>query len=100
MFKETGREIAEPESSSLSQLPSLFKRFFDQFLKLFATQVALFIAELKVGVKTYARHLILTTSSVLVALVGFSFLSIGLVFWANGHINNLAISFGCVGGPT
>jgi uncharacterized membrane protein YqjE len=89
---------AQPESSSLSQLPSLFKRFFDQFLKLLDTQVALFKVELKGAVKIYARHLILTISSALVALVGFSLLSLGLVFWINGRINNLPTSFGSVGG--
>jgi len=99
MFTETGGRTAQPESSSLSQLPSLFKRFFDQFLKLLDTQLALFKVELKGAVKIYARHLILTISSGLVALVGFSFLSLGLVFWINERINNLAISFGCVGGP-
>jgi uncharacterized membrane protein YqjE len=98
MFTETGGRTAHPECSSLSQLPFLFKRFFDQFLKLLDTQLALFKAELKGGVKIYAKHLILTISSALVALVGFSFLSLGLVFWINGHINNLAISLGCVGG--
>jgi uncharacterized membrane protein YqjE len=98
MFTETGGRTAQSESSSFSQLPSLFKRFFDQFLKLFDTQLALFKAELKGGVKIYARHVILTTASAMVALVGFSLLSIGLALWVNGYINNLAISFGCVGG--
>jgi uncharacterized membrane protein YqjE len=98
MFTESGGKTAQSESSSFSQLPSLFKRFFDQFLKLFDTQLALLKAELKGGVKIYARHVILTTASALVALVGFSFLSIGLAFWVNGCFNNLAISFGCVGG--
>jgi uncharacterized membrane protein YqjE len=98
MFTATGGRTAQSESSSFSQLPSLFKRFFDQLLKLFDTQLALFKAELKGGVKIYARHVILTTASALVALVGFSLLSIGLALWVNGYINNLAISFGCVGG--
>jgi uncharacterized membrane protein YqjE len=98
MFTETGRRTAQPGSSSFSLLPSLFKRFFDQFLKLLDTQLALFKAELKGAVRVYARHLVLATSSVLVALVGFSFLSFGLVFWINGNINSLAVSFGYVGG--
>ena len=98
MFTETGGTTARPESSSFSQLPSLLKRFFDQFLTLFDTQLALFKAELKGGVKIYARQVIFTTASALVALVGFSFVSIGLAFWVNRYFNNLAISFGCVGG--
>jgi uncharacterized membrane protein YqjE len=98
MFTETRGRTPQTESSSLSQLPSLFKRFLDQVLKLFDTQLALFKAELKGGVKIYARHVILTISSALVALVGFSLVSIGLAFWVNAHINNLAISFGGVGG--
>jgi uncharacterized membrane protein YqjE len=98
MFNETGGRTVQPGSSSFSLLPSLFKRFFDQFLKLLDTQLALFKAELKGAVRVYARHLILAMSSALVALVGFSFLSFGLVLWINGNINNLAVSFGYVGG--
>jgi uncharacterized membrane protein YqjE len=96
VFSETeGRTRHE---SPLSQLPSLFKRFCDQLLRLLDAQLALFKAELKAGVKIYAKHLILTMSSTLIDLVGFTFLSLGLVFWVNGHTANLAISFGCVGG--
>lgn len=84
--------------ASLTQLPSLLKRFCDQFLTLFDIQLALFKTELKGGVKIYAKHLILTVFSALVALIGFSFLSVGLAFWANAHIRNLALSFACVGG--
>jgi uncharacterized membrane protein YqjE len=98
VFSETGGKTAQSTSSSLSQLPTLFKRFFDQSLKLLDTQLALFKVELKEAVKSYTRHLILTISSALVALVGFSFLSLGLVFWIDGRINNLVISFGWVGG--
>ena len=98
MFSENGGRTAQPDSSSLSQLSSLIKRFFDQFLNLFETQLALLKAELKGAVKIYAKHFILVITSTLVALVGFSFLSVGLTFWVNRHINNLAISFGCVGG--
>jgi uncharacterized membrane protein YqjE len=96
VFSETeGRTRHE---SSLSQLPSLLKRFCDQLLRLLDTQLALFKAELNAGVKIYAKHLILAMSCTLIALVGFTFLSLGLVFWVNGHTANLAISFGCVGG--
>ena len=100
MLNETGARTAQPHSSSLSQLASLLKRFFDQFGNLFDTQVALFKAELKEAVRIYARPLFLAVTSVLVTLIGFSLLSLGLglVFWVNGHIHNLAISFGCVGG--
>jgi uncharacterized membrane protein YqjE len=95
VFSETeGRTRHE---SPLSQLPSLFKRFCDQLLRLLDAQLALFKAELKAGVKIYAKHLILAMSSTLIALVGFTFLSLGLVFWVNRHTANLAISFGCVG---
>ena len=97
MITDTDADALHAESSR-SQLPSLLNRFGDQVLSLFDTHLALFKAELKGAVKIYSRHLILTISSALVALVGFSFLSIGLVFWVHGHINNLAISFGCVGG--
>lgn len=84
--------------SSRSKLPSLFNRFCDQFLRLFDSQITLFRSELKGAVKIYSKHLFLTISSALVACAGFSFVSIGLVLWANMYINNLAISFGCVGG--
>ena len=95
----TDTEVNAPHAeSSRSQLPSLFNRFGDQLLRLFDTHLALFKAELKGAVKIYSKHFILTIASALVALVGFSFLSIGLVLWLNGHINNAAISFGCVGG--
>ena len=98
MLTENGGRTAQSHSSSLSQLTSLFKKLFDQFVNLFDTQVALFKAELKGAVRIYVRPLILTVTSALVALIGFSFLSLGLVFWVDGHINNLSISFGCVGG--
>ena len=95
----TDTELAAPHAeSSRSQLPSLLNTFGDQLLRLFDTHLSLFKAELKGAVKIYSKHFILTISSALVALVGFSFLSIGLVFWLNGYINNAAISFGCVGG--
>jgi uncharacterized membrane protein YqjE len=84
--------------SSRSHLSSLLNKFGDQLLRLFDAHLALFKAELKGAARIYSQHLILTISSALVALVGFSFLSIGLVFWANEHINNVAISFGCVAG--
>lgn len=97
MLTETEGNVPHAESS-LSQLPALLRKFCDQFLKLFDTQLALFKTELKGAVRAYSKHLILTMASGLVALLGFSFLSIGLAFWVNGYINNLAISFGCVGG--
>jgi len=97
MFTEIDEKAPHAESS-LSQLPALLKRFCDQSLKLFETQLALFKTELKGAVRIYAKHLILTMSAALVTAVGFSFLSIGLAFWVNEYINNLAISFGCVGG--
>ena len=84
--------------SSRSQLSSLLNKFGDQLLRLVDTHLALFKAELRGAVKIYSKHLIVTMSSAVVALVGFFFLSVGLVFWANEHINNLAISFGCMGG--
>jgi uncharacterized membrane protein YqjE len=83
--------------SPLSQLPSLFKKFVDQFLRLFDIQLALFKSEVKEAVKICTRQLILTAVSAIVASAGFAFLSIGLVFWVNSTINNLAISFGSVG---
>ena len=97
MFTETEGRVRHADSS-LSQLPSLFKRFCDQLLRLLDTQLALLKAELKGGVKIYAKYLILTMSSALVALVGFSLLSLGLVFWVNLKIQSLPVSFSCVGG--
>ncbi len=94
-----GAEVNPPHAeSSRSQLPSLFNRFGDQLLRLFDTHLALFKAEFKGAVKIYAKHLILTISAALVAMVGFFFLSVGLVLWVDAHINNVGISFGCVGG--
>ena len=84
--------------SSRSKLPSLLNRFCDQFLRLFDSQMTLFKAELKGAAKIYSKHVFLAVSSALVACLGFSFVSIGLVLWLDGHINNLAMSFGCVGG--
>jgi uncharacterized membrane protein YqjE len=97
MLTETEEKVPHAESA-LSQLPALLKRFCDQFLKLFETQLTLFKTELKGAVRVYTKHLILTMASGLVAAVGFSFLSIGLALWVDRYINNLAISFGCVGG--
>ena len=97
MLTKTEEKVPNAESS-LSQLPALLKRFCDQFIKLFDTQVVLFKTELKGAARVYTKHLVLTMTSGLVALVGFAFLSIGLAIWVNGYINNWAISFGCVGG--
>lgn len=97
MSTETEVKTVHAESS-LAQLPSLFKRFVDQFLKLFDIQLALFKSELKDAIKIYTKQLILTAVSLLVASAGFAFLSIGLVFWVNSTLNNLGISFAGVGG--
>jgi uncharacterized membrane protein YqjE len=88
----------EVDAPSRSRLHSLFNRFGDQMLRLGDTHLALFRAELRGAVKIYSKHLILTISLGLVAGIGFSFVSVGLVLWVNAHINNLAISFCCVGG--
>jgi uncharacterized membrane protein YqjE len=97
MSTETVAKALHSESS-LAQLPSLFMRFVDQFLKLFDIQLALFKSELKEAVKIRTKPLILTAVCAIVASAGFAFLSIGLVFWVNSTLNNLAISFGSVGG--
>jgi len=83
MTTETEGKAPHAESSR-SKLPSLYGRFCDQFLRLFDSQITLFKAELKGAVKIYSKHLFLTVSSALVACLGFSFVSIGLVLWVDG----------------
>jgi uncharacterized membrane protein YqjE len=81
-------------ADSLSQL---FNRLFDQFKELLNTQVALLKTELREGVSNYGRKVAWVVSAGVVALVGFILLSVGLSFWLNLAIGNLALSFLIIG---
>jgi uncharacterized membrane protein YqjE len=78
-------------------LSQLFNRLFDQLKELLNTQVALLKTELKEGVSDYGRKIAWVVSASVVALVGFILLSVGLSFWLNLAIDNLALSFLIIG---
>jgi uncharacterized membrane protein YqjE len=81
-------------ADSLSQL---FNRLFDQFKELLNTQVALIKTELREAVSSYGVKVAWVVCAGMIALVGFILLSVGLSFWLNLAIDNLALSFLIVG---
>jgi uncharacterized membrane protein YqjE len=90
--KEGGMSIQTADS-----LSQLLNRLFDQLKELFNSQVALLKTELREGVSSYGVKVAWVVCASMVALVGFILLSVGLSFWLNLAIDNLALSFLIVG---
>jgi len=84
-------------TQTADSLTHLFNRLFDQFKELFNTQIALLKTELREAVSSYGVKVAWAVCAGTVALVGFILLSVGLSFWLNMAIDNLALSFLIIG---
>jgi len=94
---EVSGKTTDQPVTALSQLPQLFNRLFDQLQQLLNTQVALFKLEFGETIKRYGQGALFATCAAVIAFLGFTLLSIALVFWLDFYINNQAASFALVG---
>src|SRR5262245_30823218 len=90
--------MREPPSSGLADLPRLLNRFVEQVLRLFETQIALVRTEVREAVGSYTKSLLRIAISAVVGLLGFVLVNVALVLWLDTYMQNLALSFGLVGG--